>query len=76
MEGMHDWPVEIYRDPIGMTLSGPYRENASIGKWLFYRDGPLSGNGIPIGTAPAEVYRDLSENWFYRDYIAIFLLSK
>ena len=34
------WPVESYRDPIGRTLSGPYRENASIGKWLLYRDGP------------------------------------
>jgi hypothetical protein len=61
------WPVETYRDPIGRTLSGLYRENSSIGQRLLYRDGPLSGNGIPIGVAPADFYRDLSGNCCYQE---------
>ena len=57
----------IYRDPVGRTLSGPHRQNASIGKSVFRREGILLGSGIFTGTALAEVYRDLLQNGPYRE---------
>ena len=58
---------ESIRDPIGRTLSGPHRQNASVGKSVFHRDGILLKSGISTGTALAEVYRDLLQNGPYRE---------
>ena len=57
----------IYRDPIRRTLLGPHRQNASIEKSVFRRDGSRLGSGISTGTALAEAYRDLLQNGPYRE---------